>query len=222
MAQNVQSTNAIKRAWRITLRFVGYAAALWVITLIAVVGWTYLWPRGQDLPMGDVIICLGAGIDANGRLGPGSIGRATTCGMLFHQGAAPVVVFTGGSATDGAPSAAWAMAQVSGIPTHAVILEDRAQSTLQNALFTRPSYQNGQRVILVSEAFHLPRAWVSFRAFGARRITLYASTPVRDGGAARMLPRESIAIWFNAMRGAIYGATNFFGMPGDMRIELLH
>ena len=60
------------------------------------------------------------------------------------------------------------------------------------------------RLILVTEAFHLPRAWASFTVMGARDLALYPSERLRQsqrgGRAWGMLLRESLAIWFNAGR----------------------
>jgi uncharacterized SAM-binding protein YcdF (DUF218 family) len=208
-------------------RLIRLCVYVWGITFIAVLGWTYLWPIYKPMPQGDVIICLGAGMTQDHGLGPGSIMRAETCGALYRAGAAPLVVFTGGhplptNPTVQNPSSAATMAQVSGIPPHDVILEHHAQSTLQNALFTRPYYENDQRIIIVTETFHLPRAGVSFAAFGARDIDLYPAGRIRQGGGITLLMRETLAIWFNLGRGMIYAAGGLLGVGDNIRVGWLH
>ena len=194
---------------------------VWAITFGAVVTWTALWPTTQPIPRGDVIICLGAGVTANGTLGHGSVERAETCGALFEAGSAPLVLFTGGPAAAGAPSAAERMAALSGVPAEASIIEPLAQSTLQNALFSLPLLPDDTHLILVSEGFHLPRAQASFWAFGASNTTPYASSPLREDGHG-MLFRESLAIWFNLARYGLWRAAALLPIPEDTRTNLLH
>lgn len=215
------------RAGRALGRLLKTALALWAAGFAAICLWTFLWPVERPAPQGDVIICLGAGIDAQGVPGAASRDRAETCGALFAAGAAPVVVFTGGSAAPGAPSAARVMADLSGIPATSVRLEEAAFSTLQNALFSRDLYPADADLIVVSEAFHLPRAWLSFKAMGAGRITLHASSQVRrnargDGPNWNILIRESVALWFNGARYVLWAAAGPLGVTDETRAALLH
>ena len=182
----------------------------------------------RPLPQGDAILCLGAGVDGAGRIDAASRARAQTCADLARAGAAPVVIFTGGPARPGAPSAAAGMAEAAaqaGLGQADVILEQSAQSTLQNALYSRALVPGHGRLILVSEAFHLPRAWASFRAMGARDLALYPSERLRhraDGRPAwAMLARESIALWFNAGRFALWGLGGVIGIEDSARADWL-
>lgn len=209
-------------------RVIRAALLLWAATLAAVCLWTFLWPLERPAPRGDAIVCLGAGVDTAGRPGPGSRMRAETCADLARAGAAPVLVFTGGPARAGAPSAAAAMADVAraaGTGTAALRLEDRAASTLQNALFTRALLPGSDRLIVVTEAFHLPRAWASFRAMGGGDVALYPAGRLRDtaagGPAMRVLLRESLAIWFNAGRLAVWHGAGLLGISEARRVALL-
>jgi uncharacterized SAM-binding protein YcdF (DUF218 family) len=199
-----------------------------VVTLAAVGLWTALWPLDRPAPRGEAIVCLGAGVDAAGRLGPGSRMRAETCAALAREGAAPVLVFSGGPARPGTPSAAAAMARIAraaGSGQAEIRVEERARSTLQNALFTRAMLPGAPRVIVVTEAFHLPRAWASFRAMGAAELALHPAGRVRMAGAGgvawRVLLRESLALWFNAGRYAVWRAAGVLGLPDTTRTGLL-
>jgi uncharacterized SAM-binding protein YcdF (DUF218 family) len=84
------------------------------------------------------------------------------------------LVFTGGDAglidTD-EQAEAHAAAQfflTAGIEAHRIVLESRSRNTRENALFTRELIrpQAGERWLLVTSAFHMPRAMGCFRAVG--------------------------------------------------------
>lgn len=218
----------IARLKRVLGRLIGAALLLWALGLVAVGLWTFLWPMDRPMPQGDAIICLGAGVDGAGRIDAAGLKRAEACAGLARAGAAPVVIFTGGPAATGGPSAAAGMAEVAqtaGVGQSLVIIEPVAQSTLQNAAFSLALLSPEARLILVSEAFHLPRAWASFRAMGAEDLALYPSERLRrgqDGAPAwGMLLRESVAIWFNAARFAAWSLGGMMGMDAASRIGWL-
>ena len=77
-----------------------------------------------------------------------------------------------------------------GIPRGRVILEDRSRNTLENALFTRDMLQPqpGQQFVLVTSAWHMPRAMQTFAAAGWTGLTAW---PVDY----RSLPRTFRAGW---------------------------
>lgn len=180
------------------------------------------------MPQGDAIICLGAGVDGAGRIDAAGHARAETCAGLARAGAAPVVIFTGGPARPGGPSAAQGMAraaQDAGLGPARITLEQSARSTLQNALFSLALLPADARVIVVSEAFHLPRAWASFKVMGAGDVALSPSERLRrteDGSfALGMVIRESVALWFNAARFAAWRLGGFIGIDDSARAAWL-
>lgn len=186
--------------------------------------WTFLWPEPDmaDLKQADAIICLGGGMSANGTLAAPVLTRIERCVQLFEAGLAPVIVFSGGTAAPDGPNAGTQMglfAMGLGLPENAVIAEGRAQSTLQNALFSLDLIAGASSVIVVTEAFHLPRSWASFRwaAWETQRadltIALVKSESVRRDPRTgsvnwHMLFRESLAIWFNAGRALLYSVSS--------------
>jgi len=102
-----------------------------------------------------------------------------------------------------------------GLPQSAVVEDGLAQSTLQNALFSLPLIPNAEHIIVVTEAFHLPRSWASYRWAAweldhpATSVTLVMSEEVRRDphtGDVRwnIQIRESHAIWFNLARALAY------------------
>jgi uncharacterized SAM-binding protein YcdF (DUF218 family) len=98
-------------------------------------------------------------------IGFGSYWRAVYAVRVFRQGGVRNVVLTGGRSPGNDPIAL-SMARFlesQGVPHEAIILETRASSTRENALFTKPLLANlaGHKVLLTSD-FHM---WRSIRAF---------------------------------------------------------
>lgn len=189
-------------------------AGLLLFTQGAVEAVDRYWPRHTAVPDADVIVCLGAGVtDTTGELGPNSQQRVETCVDLYLAGKAPKLAFTGAASESPIGDVATQMAEYArtrGVPERALIVEPNSESTLQNALFTLRLIDNPSSVILVSNAFHLPRSWISFKLVGARDITLVATSPRADAAWKR---REALAIWFNLARFPVYLTADAFGVP---------
>jgi uncharacterized SAM-binding protein YcdF (DUF218 family) len=169
-------------------------------------------------------------MSADGTLAASTLTRVERCAQLFEAGLAPMIIFSGGIARPTGPSAGAQMgrfAMTLGVPQYSVIAEGLAQSTLQNALFSLPMIPNAERIIIVTEAFHLSRSWASFRwaqwelGHPPTSFTLVMSEDVRRDPATgdvrwNMLVRESLAIWFNAVRAVANSVA-----PHDT-VDLLH
>jgi uncharacterized SAM-binding protein YcdF (DUF218 family) len=136
-------------------------------------------PRLEQV--GDVkgIIILGGfedayGTQARGTLLVGDAAERLTEGVLLaHRLPRARVVFSGGSAAiiGASPSAAGAVANYiigTGIAADRVILESASRNTRENAVMTydivRP--KPGERWLLVTSAFHMPRSMGVFRKAG--------------------------------------------------------
>jgi uncharacterized SAM-binding protein YcdF (DUF218 family) len=212
------------------LRAALLGAVLYLTTLAAVAAVQVFWPDDRPPPArADAIVCLGAGAyRRDGRLIPDTAShrRALTCAELYAQGAAPRVIFTGGLSAPG--SAAAAMAESAGLPETDVIIEPASLSTIQNAAFSLAMLppETGH-VIIVSDAFHLPRAWLIFRALGMPEVALYAADPLTEAQAETAVGnrplrwwvvREAAAIWFNAARAAAYVVGGWAGIDAETRI----
>jgi len=196
------------------------AIATYVLMTCAMLIWTFVWPspEPEDFKQADAIVCLGGGMSADGTLATPVLRRIERCVQLYEADRAPAIVFTGGTAVEGGPDAGTQMAAYAtslGFPLDAALIENRAQSTLQNALFSFDLIPDATRVILVTEAFHLPRSWASFKwaawelDWGDLNVSLAMSEKVRrdpltEGVRWPILARESLAIWFNAIRASAY------------------
>jgi uncharacterized SAM-binding protein YcdF (DUF218 family) len=112
------------------------------------------------------IVVLGAA-QYGGRPSPALERRLLAALALYQKGLAPRIAVAGGKAagdtlSEGEAGCRYLMAQ--GVPQEALLCETRSQSTYQNLLFLRPHLEG--RVLLVTDAPHLPRALFLARLLG--------------------------------------------------------
>lgn len=194
------------------LRPAAYALSIYGVTFCGVVAVELFWSRDVPQVSADTIVCLGGGAKDD-RLEDSSAFRARQCIAVFEAGAAPRIMFTG---TIAAPLMA-DLARARGVPEDAILVEEASRSTLQNALFTSEVIGTDGTIIVVTDAFHLPRSWVSFRVMGFEDQTLVASRAPNFN--IKALAREALALWFNAGRVALWWATPW--LPAETRAMLL-
>jgi uncharacterized SAM-binding protein YcdF (DUF218 family) len=132
----------------------------------------------EELPSADVIILLGGGMQATPPNWPypglgSSADRVWHAARLYHAGKAPVILVSGGvMGWEGERrSGAQAMREFLidlGVPTEAVLIEDRSRSTRENAVFSAQILrdQGFDRALLVTSALHMHRSLATFRAVG--------------------------------------------------------
>lgn len=215
------------------------ALALWAIGFAALLLVVLLAPREvPEAGPADAIVCLGGGMSFGGWTlpAPDSQRRAETCAALYLAGAAPRILFTGAGHHVSSVAAAMARsAQDLGVPQSAILLEEEARSTIQNAVFSAdhlpPETAN---ILLVTDAYHLPRSHVLFRLFTPYEIDPVAA-PI-ESLTADLAPgfqttrrkhptylqavlRESQAIWFNLGRLGFYGAGRAIGVEKNALID---
>jgi len=149
----------------------------------------------------DVIVVLGAQVDAHGQAGPDHSSRTLHAVALLQQGLAPFLVCTGGYEGDRLSAAAVAcrLAVAQGIPVDNVFLAEGSMTTRDDALSTvKLMQENGwQSAILVSHPLHLERARLLFEAqgvtvFPSPTSTNLAAIPWRD--RAWLTAREAVGI----------------------------
>ncbi len=130
---------------------------------------------------------LGAAVWADGP--SPTLRRRTLHGAaLFHQGRGDAIIVCGGLGRH-PPSEARVMADLliaDSVPEAAIHREDRSTNTAQNIAFALPILRDlGVRdVVIVSDAYHLPRARLIARRHGLR---VTVSAPPR--GTARLWPQ---------------------------------
>src|SRR4051812_18101574 len=115
----------------------------------------------------DAIVVLGAALRRD-RLSAILRERVAAAVALFAAGAAPPVVVTGGVRGRSTRSGPAALAEgliAAGVPREVISVEDRAQTTAENARFTA-AILGSASVWLVTQPFHARRAEYLFRRAG--------------------------------------------------------
>jgi uncharacterized SAM-binding protein YcdF (DUF218 family) len=183
------------------------------------------WDTARGTP--DGIIVLGASIDAdlstahNGAVIRSAPDRIIAAAMLAHRYPNARIIFSGGSAnliSNDAREADYASAVFEGlgIARARITMERRSRNTQENAEFSKAiaAPKNGERWLLVTSAFHMPRSVGLFRKagfavdpypvdwrVGDRSDLLMFSTIATDGlGRTDIAAREWIGL-------AVYWAT---------------
>lgn len=145
-------------------------------TLARSLEWRY--PPLSETPQADVIVVLGGGTASKGypRLYvelEGAGDRVLYAYRLYSQGAAPIILLSGGNIgwEDEAGTPASEMAEILeliGVPRQALWLEDLSQNTAENAEFSAQilKEKGAERVILVTSAMHMRRAVYQFNQQG--------------------------------------------------------
>ena len=113
--------------------------------------------------------------------------RAWHAARLYLAGKAPLVIISAGSVW-GHPNAASpasatrTLLEALGVPSDAIVIEDRSRNTRQNALFTAElaGSRGIGKVLLATSVWHMPRAEAAFRRVGLEVIP--ASTDYRFAG----------------------------------------
>lgn len=136
---------------------------------------------------------------------------------LYKRGYAPKLILSG-AAKDGLTSNALAMhmeASESGIPDEAVILEEKAYNTYENAVFTKQIAlkQGFKNLILVTSPYHQRRVYETFRnVFGGSDVKLQNNPSIYSGWRSdnwwnnkkdlRLTQQEIIKIFWFAVTGS--------------------
>lgn len=140
------------------------------------------YPTLDGAPQAGAIVLLGGGTRSGDPPRPmpevNEAGdRVFYAAKLYHDGAADVVLVTGGSIEwlqpEGiAPEAndMSALMQLLGVPDEALWLEARSRNTYENALYSREMLDEAglNDILLVTSAMHMPRSVPLFEAQGLR------------------------------------------------------
>jgi uncharacterized SAM-binding protein YcdF (DUF218 family) len=151
-------------------------------TLIGALEARYQPPTPLEMQGHDALVVLAGGIKRqppNGSptiLGTLSLDRLI-CGVtLFKEGRAPVLVLSGGigDAFQKSPPEADEMRNLAirlGVPPSALVSETGSRTTAESAVEVRRALPRLRRILLVTSAFHLPRATALFRKQGFEQVT---------------------------------------------------
>ncbi len=154
-----------------------------------------------DLPARlPLALTLGAAVRPDGTASAALDRRARLAAELYLQGRVGGILCSGGVVAN-PPSEASLIAAIcreQGVPEAALTIEDRSTSTAENMRCARPilDRMGSPPVILVTDAWHLPRARLAARRLGLR-LAGSAAPDRRGPKRLRRIAREALAlIWY--------------------------
>ena len=175
------------------------------------VGWAVVFPIAQMLFFGstdyrrpaDVVVVFGARVYADGQPSPLLADRIRTAVDLYKSGDVPILIMSGGDGADGY-NEAQVMRDVAvgaGVDPAAILVDPDGNSTeatvndVRAILATRTKDPALERVIAVSQAYHLPRIQLAFGTIGIDVLTVPAAEaqPIRE--LPLLMLREVPAFW---------------------------
>lgn len=159
---------ALRRA---TFGVVGLALAVWAASAVLVV----FWGQRDEARPADAIVVLGAA-QYVGRPSPVFKARLDHAIALYRQGLAPMLVLTGGRGvgdTTSEAAVARSYARRAGVPDSALLSEETGRTSTESlvAVAQIMHAHDKQRVILVSDPFHVLRLRVLAGRLGLRAYT---------------------------------------------------
>ena len=138
----------------------------------------YSLQRVEGLPAADAIVLLSGGARpvSKYRVYP-SLGhtsdRVWHAARVYHAGKAPLIIASGGNVWSRPDKQSEAdtmrtLLEALGVPDAAILVEGSSRTTHENAVFTaKLAAERGiKRVLLVTSAWHMPRAEATFRRVG--------------------------------------------------------
>lgn len=171
---------------RLCLGFCGGALAwLWLWSTPMMYRWIggaleSEWPivKAEEAPKVDAIVLLGGGMGSNTNVYPyaemwGGADRVWHAARLYKAGKAPIVIPTG----CGERESAVPLLRDFGVPDEAILVEDKARNTEENAKFvermlatknaknTKDGSAGKKSVLLVTSAWHMRRSVLMYKKY---------------------------------------------------------
>jgi uncharacterized SAM-binding protein YcdF (DUF218 family) len=161
----------LRLARRARVRVVGAASAA-TLGYLLVFHTPLVWYAAEPLRLADpprpadVIVVLAGGVGESGKAGEGYQERVQRAVELYRAGLAARMVFSSGYAyTFREPEVMKALAVALGVPPAAILLEERAANTRENATNVAAILRERGwgSLLLVSSPYHMRRARMTFR-----------------------------------------------------------
>ena len=199
-------SNVFRRVVFVSLGVAGSVLLYFVVSLVQV------WNTGRDdsflqsRSTVDAIVVLGAA-QYDGRPSPQLRARLDHVVTLWNLPVAPVVVVTGGKQsgdrfTEAEASRDYLVSR--GLPVEVIVIESRGESTYQSleAVRDEARVNQWQRVVLVSDPYHLKRAQLVAGELGmAAEVSATRDGVVSGSGALRRNVREALGIMVGRITG---------------------
>lgn len=177
--------------------------ALAALALPLVCGAALLFWGGRDILIEtDVAVVLGNEVYADGRPSPRLAARLDKSLELYRQGRVRTLIVSGGRGRSGVDEAEAMAAYLRrrGVPAKSLVVDSQGVNTWRTALFASGWLKENGRdgIIVVSQAFHIPRSSLALRAAGCRRVG-QASPAYWEAGdiysTAREIPANLVYWW---------------------------
>lgn len=208
----------------------------WLIAIVVLAAWAALigtslyvamYEPATDLPEAEAIVVLSGDVGAIDGMNDETAERVARGVELYEAGVAPMLIMTGGNLRGTGTAIADAMkaaAVDAGVPEDAIVIENAAQSTLQNALFVADlgAVDTAAPIVLVSSKYHLPRANASFRWAGFGDLTNVASDADEGFEFSSGLLWETVKWPLNVVRAAAASAAMAGNVPRENYIQYLN
>ena len=150
-------------------------------------------------PPFDVAVVLGAAVESDGRPSAALLRRVAHGVSLYHAGRVRVLLMSGGLVHHPPTEADLmrAAAIAAGVPEAAVMVEDRSRNTLENAVFSTEiiAAQGWQRIMVVTDHYHLPRSLYTFQRLGVVVVGAAARGSLTLPAFAREMVARVVYIW---------------------------
>jgi uncharacterized SAM-binding protein YcdF (DUF218 family) len=189
----------------------GFAVLVWQVDALG---------RQDHARPSDVIVVLGARVDADGQPGSDLTSRTYRAVDLWQEGYAPAIICTGGFRDEplSAASVCRRFATQLGVPADRVIPADGSSNTIEDAAVTAEVMaERGWRdAVLVSHPLHLFRARWLFHRAGIDAVT----SPTSTDTARIFFP---LRLWYASREAAavVVTAANAWDLvPGEWIVRL--
>lgn len=156
--------------------------ALLLLAILLPAAAVIIYSRIDQAAPADVIVMLGAGLEPGDRPSRAMNRRIQQAADLYGRGLAPQLICSGGVGAGRNRSEAAVCGdglQERGVPVGAILLEENSHTTEENALYSAAliAERGWQRVIVVSDGYHLLRARWLFGRLGQPVLTSPAADP---------------------------------------------
>lgn len=185
------------------IRFILFAILIFSIGFVALIITIDQFGYPDRSQRADVIVLLGSQVFPGGKLGPSLERRAQHAAALYKQGLADHIICSGGIGDNPPAEARVACGRVIdlGVPIAAIVYEEQAHSTEENAAYTAAIMRERHwtSAIIDTDGFHLLRATLMFQRAG---IIVYPSPAQITTGP--MNPIERLAREAREAIGLLY------------------
>ncbi len=194
-----------------TRKFFGFVVGLFILTglfVAAVFGSAiYLSPQDSTSPADAIVVVSGGQTQTRAKQGV----------ELYQKDLAPKIIFSGAALDDGPSNAREmaALARRSGVPDSAIIIDEDAKTTYQNAVNSKRILEenDAKSIILVTSPYHQRRAFITFQKILGDEYTIENSSSYDNAWSKSAWWATPFGVWITASElakvGYIYATGNY-------------